>query len=185
VLTDPEVRDLSADEQTYWIDPDLKAAAPRVRVRYVIKPSEPLWLEDAPARSVIRQLPVPRAQGGTAHHVARDQWEQLVALAGGWPPLDAGEHDRAPYRGRRTVGFDFQKLWDYRNVLRDEGLSYQDFLEQLTFLLFLKMARRRPVRPDHLRQAAGRLRPPASTSSPRKHGWPPDALWPAMQPVPG
>ena len=33
-----------------------------------------------------------------------------------------------------------QKLWNYCNVLRDEGLSYQDYIEQLTFLLFLKMA---------------------------------------------
>ena len=33
-----------------------------------------------------------------------------------------------------------QKLWSYCNVLRDDGLSYQDYLEQLTFLLFLKMA---------------------------------------------
>ena len=32
------------------------------------------------------------------------------------------------------------KLWSYCNVLRDDGLSYQDYLEQLTFLLFLKMA---------------------------------------------
>ncbi len=33
-----------------------------------------------------------------------------------------------------------QKLWSYCNVLRDDGLSYQDYLEQLTTLLFLKMA---------------------------------------------
>jgi type I restriction enzyme M protein len=33
-----------------------------------------------------------------------------------------------------------QKLWTYCNVLRDDGLSYGDYLEQLTFLLFLKMA---------------------------------------------
>jgi type I restriction enzyme M protein len=32
------------------------------------------------------------------------------------------------------------KLWNYCNVLRDDGLSYQDYLEQLTYLLFLKMA---------------------------------------------
>jgi len=36
-----------------------------------------------------------------------------------------------------------QKLWSYCNVLRDDGLSYQDYLEQLTFLLFLKMAEER------------------------------------------
>ena len=33
-----------------------------------------------------------------------------------------------------------QKLWNYCHVLRDVGLSYQDYLEQLTYLLFLKMA---------------------------------------------
>jgi type I restriction enzyme M protein len=33
-----------------------------------------------------------------------------------------------------------QKLWSYCQVLRDDGLSYQDYLEQLTSLLFLKMA---------------------------------------------
>ena len=33
-----------------------------------------------------------------------------------------------------------QRLWNYCNVLRDDGLSYQDYLEQLTYLLFLKMA---------------------------------------------
>jgi len=41
-----------------------------------------------------------------------------------------------------------QKLWNYCNILRDDGLSYGDYAsawlstgsEQLTFLLFLKMA---------------------------------------------
>ncbi len=32
-----------------------------------------------------------------------------------------------------------QKLWNYCNVLRDDGLSYNDYIEQLTYLLFLKM----------------------------------------------
>ena len=32
-----------------------------------------------------------------------------------------------------------QKLWNYSNVLRDAGLSYGDYLEQLTYLIFLKM----------------------------------------------
>lgn len=33
-----------------------------------------------------------------------------------------------------------QKLWSYCNILRDDGLSYGDYVEQLTYLLFLKMA---------------------------------------------
>src|SRR5437773_9381795 len=35
------------------------------------------------------------------------------------------------------------KLWNYCNVLRDDGLSYGDYVEQLTYLLFLKMAHER------------------------------------------
>ena len=33
-----------------------------------------------------------------------------------------------------------QKLWNYCDVLRDDGVSYGDYVEQLTYLLFLKMA---------------------------------------------
>lgn len=33
-----------------------------------------------------------------------------------------------------------QKLWSYCNILRDDGLSYPAYVEQLTYLLFLKMA---------------------------------------------
>lgn len=40
-----------------------------------------------------------------------------------------------------------QKLWNYCNVLRDDGLSYGDYVEQLTFLLFLKMAHERSLLP--------------------------------------
>lgn len=32
------------------------------------------------------------------------------------------------------------KVWNYCNILRDDGVSYGDYLEQLTYLLFLKMA---------------------------------------------
>jgi type I restriction enzyme M protein len=33
-----------------------------------------------------------------------------------------------------------QRLWNYCNVLRDDGVSYGDYVEQLTYLLFLRMA---------------------------------------------
>lgn len=54
-----------------------------------------------------------------------------------------------------------QKLWNYCNILRDDGLSYGDYVEQLTFLLFLKMADEQS-------------RPPFNKTSliPKSKGWP-------------
>ena len=40
-----------------------------------------------------------------------------------------------------------QRLWNYCNVLRDDGMSYGDYVEQLTYLLFLKMADERTRTP--------------------------------------
>ena len=51
-----------------------------------------------------------------------------------------------------------QKLWNYCNVLRDDGLSYQDYVEQLTYLLFLKMSQEQ--------EELGRASP-----VPKKHSW--------------
>ena len=33
-----------------------------------------------------------------------------------------------------------QKVWNFCHTLKDDGVGYGDYLEQLTFLLFLKMA---------------------------------------------
>jgi len=40
-----------------------------------------------------------------------------------------------------------QRLWNYCNLLRDVGMSYGDYVEQLTYLLFLKMAHERTEPP--------------------------------------
>ncbi len=32
------------------------------------------------------------------------------------------------------------KVWNYAHVLRDDGVGYGDYLEQITYLIFLKMA---------------------------------------------
>ncbi len=34
-----------------------------------------------------------------------------------------------------------QKLWNLCNVLRDDGITYQDYVTELTYILFLKMAK--------------------------------------------
>ncbi|HOC56519.1 MAG TPA: class I SAM-dependent DNA methyltransferase [Verrucomicrobiota bacterium] len=54
-----------------------------------------------------------------------------------------------------------QKLWNYCNILRDDGLSYGDYVEQLTFLLFLKMADEQSRPPFN--------KPPAV---PKDYAWP-------------
>ncbi len=53
-----------------------------------------------------------------------------------------------------------RKLWNYCNILRDDRLSYADYVEQITFLLFLKMAHEQ-------------MRPPFNKPSlvPEEFGW--------------
>ena len=53
------------------------------------------------------------------------------------------------------------KLWNYCNVLRDDGMSYGDYVEQLTYLLFLKMADERTKPPYNQPSAV-----------PAKYNWP-------------
>src|SRR5206468_12320197 len=55
------------------------------------------------------------------------------------------EYREEPQRedGMSDAGRLVQKLWSYCNVLRDDGLSYLEYIEQLTYLLFLKMAEER------------------------------------------
>lgn len=53
------------------------------------------------------------------------------------------------------------KAWNYAHVLRDDGLSYMAYTEQITFLLFLKMADEM-TRPPHNKPAV----------IPAKYAWP-------------
>ena len=34
-----------------------------------------------------------------------------------------------------------QKLWNLCNVLRDDGITYHEYVTELTYILFLKMAK--------------------------------------------
>ncbi|MCF6179591.1 MAG: type I restriction-modification system subunit M N-terminal domain-containing protein, partial [Geopsychrobacter sp.] len=60
------------------------------------------------------------------------------------------------------------KLWNYCNVLRDDGMSYGDYVEQLTYLLFLKMADER-TKPPYV-PAPGAHKQPATV--PVDYAWP-------------
>lgn len=51
--------------------------------------------------------------------------------------------------GRIKTSTLVQKLWNYCNVLRDDGMSYGDYVEQLNCLLFLKMSDERSLRRRH------------------------------------
>ncbi|WP_439710490.1 N-6 DNA methylase [Dubosiella newyorkensis] len=47
-----------------------------------------------------------------------------------------------------------QKLWNLCNVLRDDGITYQDYVMELTYILFLKMAKETNTEsmiPEHYR----------------------------------
>ena len=45
------------------------------------------------------------------------------------------------------------KLWNYCNVLRDDGMSYGDYVEQLTYLLFVKRTDERS-KPPHNQESS-------------------------------
>lgn len=54
-----------------------------------------------------------------------------------------------------------QKVWNYCHTLRDDGVGYGDYLEQLTYLLFLKMAHEYSLPPNN-----------RDTKVPATHSWP-------------
>jgi type I restriction enzyme M protein len=60
------------------------------------------------------------------------------------------------------------KVWSFCHTLRDDGVGYGDYLEQLTYLIFLKMADEYS-RPPHI----------------RKVGVPARYAWPVMRPLKG
>jgi type I restriction enzyme M protein len=49
-----------------------------------------------------------------------------------------------------------QKLWGFCHTLRHDGIDYGDYIEQLTYLLFLKMADERDVDLSHVEVKNGR-----------------------------
>ena len=55
-----------------------------------------------------------------------------------------------------------QKLWGFCHTLRHDGMDYGDYIEQITYLLFLKMADERGVeRAEGLRLGSAQATSPA------------------------
>lgn len=47
------------------------------------------------------------------------------------------------------------KLWNLCNVLRDDGITYHQYVTELTYILFLKMAKEQEPRIRFQRNTAG------------------------------
>jgi type I restriction enzyme M protein len=48
------------------------------------------------------------------------------------------------------------KLWNLCNVLKDDGVTYHQYVTELTYLLFLKMQRRQAQRTRYPKAIAGK-----------------------------
>jgi len=73
-----------------------------------------------------------------------------------------------------------QKLWNYCNVLRDDGMSYGDYVEQLTYLLFLKMADERTKPPYQTASLPVRGRTQTGGAGKSKSIVPKNYDWPSL-----
>ena len=47
------------------------------------------------------------------------------------------------------------KLWGFCHTMRHDGIGYLDYIEQLTFLLFIKMADERGIDLGHMKMRSG------------------------------
>jgi type I restriction enzyme M protein len=57
-------------------------------------------------------------------------------------PVEAGERNVETSQNMSTVTHDIvAKLWNLCNVLKDDGVTYHQYVTELTYLLFLKMAK--------------------------------------------
>ncbi len=99
ILTDPQAMDIPAGTDPYEVIRNsygrpIPVHAEWSWVRYVRAPGLPLWA-GLDSGSVVDELAVARAQGGTVHQVTSGQWERLMEEAGlaAWPPDESADAD--------------------------------------------------------------------------------------------
>ncbi|WP_437313103.1 EVE domain-containing protein [Sorangium sp. So ce385] len=112
-------RGMPDHENPYWLTPPgFGEVEERVRIRYVIPPRLPLWLDEH--ENLLSDLSVARARGGTVFNVTPEQWEAVVAAAGGWP-------QQAPRPGHAQLGS------TYRSANETEVLTLRAPAEEVNF----------------------------------------------------
>ena len=85
--------------------------------------------------------------------------------AGGWGRVTnvfrgetAWNFSRQLNRGHRRMTDIVQKLWGFCHTLRHDGIDYGDYIEQITYLLFLKMADERGIELSRIELKHGQAR---------------------------
>ncbi|WP_438023561.1 EVE domain-containing protein [Sorangium sp. So ce233] len=111
-------RGMPDHENPYWVTPPGPGdVEERVRVRYVTPPGLPLWFDEH--EDVLSGLSVARARGGTVFNVTPEQWEAVVAAAGGWP-------QQAPRPGSAQLGSAYRPA-DEAKALTSRAPAEVDF----------------------------------------------------------
>src|SRR5258706_216625 len=105
-------------------------------------------IDEADSGGGNRSGPSLRASAGNrCFHLAERQVAVLSQTYGIMYRKLGKEYRFSTSQGLMNTANIVQKLWNYCNVLRDDGMSYGDYVEQLTYLLFLKMADERAQAP--------------------------------------
>lgn len=132
VVSDPAVMHESEAASRFYVgDAPIKPEL-RVWIRMFRPRNSPLWLEDD-TTGVLESLSVARAHGGTVFKIEAEQWHRVVALLGGWEPLEyETQSGRIPEGTRSSSGQGFRVSAEERKAIEDHAMSLAEehFREQ-------------------------------------------------------
>jgi len=127
VLSDPSIMDVSASHRAYCIDSSLLQPRRRVKITYADAPKLPLWLGE-PGNTVLANLSVAQATGGSVFKITESQWDSIMTLAGGWQPRDLVSDEDLLFaasenRGKKRGGQGFSVDPRTRKVVEEHAVS--------------------------------------------------------------
>ncbi len=110
-----------------------------IQKRWLKRIGEQLEREIVVDRSALDEEPF-RADGGFArlNRIFDGNMEAILGEHSGGSMAGGSVAKVANGKGNTTRDI-VAKLWNLCNVLRDDGITYTDYVTELTFLLFLKM----------------------------------------------